>query len=210
MAQSTVIINSVVGTAWFRLADGSLQPLKEGMRVSVDAEIVTGQNTRVELQADDVDAFVFGENREILLSPSMFTTDIDISEFQVAHVTDPDLTQLLATLDGLGVSLDLLDPTAEALSDTDTDSNFVRLLNSVETNTPLDLHYPNTVTKDSDSNLSGIIESAETVVPTPTGGIEKQSALVAKPNTDLGTDSDLLNTVAQDFINESLNKGSDS
>lgn len=53
MAQNTVIINSVVGTAWLRLADGGLQPLKEGIRVPVDAEIVTGENARVELQSSD-------------------------------------------------------------------------------------------------------------------------------------------------------------
>lgn len=92
MANNTVIINSVVGTAWVKLNDGSLQVLQAGMRIPKDAEIVTGSGARVELQADGFDTFVFGENREILLSSSMFATDIDVSEFQV---TEDESTRLL-------------------------------------------------------------------------------------------------------------------
>ena len=41
MATTTVLVTQLTGQAWVRDADGNLTPLREGMRIPADANVVT-------------------------------------------------------------------------------------------------------------------------------------------------------------------------
>ncbi|MEG0052274.1 MAG: hypothetical protein RR715_03325 [Comamonas sp.] len=52
MATTTVLVAQLTGQAWVRDADGNLTPLREGMRIPADAQVVTASGSTVQLQAD--------------------------------------------------------------------------------------------------------------------------------------------------------------
>lgn len=53
MANTSALITKLEGQAWIRNADGNLQPLRVGMRIPLDAEIVTAAGSQLSLQGDE-------------------------------------------------------------------------------------------------------------------------------------------------------------
>lgn len=49
MATTTVLVTQLTGQAWVRDADGNLTPLREGMRIAADAQVVTASGSSVQL-----------------------------------------------------------------------------------------------------------------------------------------------------------------
>ena len=50
MANTFALITKLEGQAWIRDADGNLQPLRVGMRIPEDAEIITAAGAQLSLQ----------------------------------------------------------------------------------------------------------------------------------------------------------------
>ncbi|HLS43430.1 MAG TPA: retention module-containing protein, partial [Paenalcaligenes sp.] len=144
MAIDTVLVTNVSGTAWLRQADGSLLPLREGMRVPVNAEIVTDNGSTVQLQGDGMPPLTVGENREFAVSPDLAQDDVDPTEQSVSVQADPDAARVLAALQAGEDPFEVLDPTAAVITGGGDDggSSFTRLLSIVETTVPLALEYP--------------------------------------------------------------------
>src|SRR5690606_31806285 len=109
---TTSLVTQVTGQAWVRGADGALSPLREGMRVPADAEIVTATGGSVQLQADGLPLMTIGENREVQLVSDTVEADVDPSAAAVAVPADPAVAQVLAALNDGADPFDSLDPTA--------------------------------------------------------------------------------------------------
>src|SRR5690606_35130355 len=144
MATDTAIVTQLTGQAWIRNADGSLTPLREGMRIPVHAEVVTGNSgSNVQLQVDGSDPFTVGENRQFLLSDEVANAQPDASAATASR--GPQFDALVAALDAGDDPFAELDPTAAVLGGGGGDggSSFTRLMSVVETTSPLGLAYPN-------------------------------------------------------------------
>ena len=96
---TTVLVGQVDGQAWMRTPDGDLVPLIEGMRVPADAEIVTAQDTAVELVADGRDPIVVGGGRELALAREMFTSDPSPESNSIQDLADADAERVIAALE---------------------------------------------------------------------------------------------------------------
>ena len=79
MATTTVLVAQLTGQAWVRDADGNLTPLREGMRIPADAQVVTASGSTVQLQADGQPPLVVGENQDVHLTADLIQppTDLD-------------------------------------------------------------------------------------------------------------------------------------
>lgn len=53
MANTSALITKLEGQAWVRNTDGSLQPLRVGMRIPVNAEIITAAGSQLSLQGNE-------------------------------------------------------------------------------------------------------------------------------------------------------------
>ncbi len=148
MAATTSLVTQITGQVWVRGADGSLTPVHQGMRVPVDADIVTATGASVQLQADGLPPMTIGENRDVQLSAETVQPNVDTSTAAVAAPADPDVAQVLAALNAGDDPLANLDPTAAVLGGGGGDggSSFTRLVGIVETTSPLGLEYPRGVT----------------------------------------------------------------
>src|SRR5690606_13667033 len=68
MATDTVLITHVTGKAWMRASDGTMVALHEGMRVPVNAHIMTDEGASVTLQATGVPPVIVGQNTDMLVT----------------------------------------------------------------------------------------------------------------------------------------------
>jgi len=142
MASTTVLVTQLTGQAWIRDADGNLIPLREGMRIPIDAQVVTASGSMVELQADGRTPFTLGESQDISLNTELFSV-AQASEAAVTPLTDPALDSLLASINAGQDPLQELEPTAATLQGGSAGgSTFVRLNAVLEATTPLGLAYP--------------------------------------------------------------------
>ncbi|MEQ4616528.1 MAG: retention module-containing protein, partial [Corticimicrobacter sp.] len=141
---ATAIVGKLVGQAWVRGEDGQLTPLRQGMRVPENAEIVTSAGASVQLDFEGQPSVVIGADRAVQLDASMALTDVDPSEAAVAQPTDQAIEGIAALLaDPDADPFAELDPTAAVLGGGGgAGSSFVRLLSVVENITPLALEYP--------------------------------------------------------------------
>ncbi|HRO20116.1 retention module-containing protein, partial [Alcaligenes phenolicus] len=144
MALDTVLVTRVEGTAWIRTSDGSKVALKEGMRVPVNAEIITETGASVELEIPGSPSMTISDNRSFLVSGDIAETDADAVAAALANPDDPAITAVLAALEAGQDPFEQLDPTAAVLSGGGEGggSSFVRLMSIVETTRPLALEYP--------------------------------------------------------------------
>ena len=97
MASTPVLVTQLTGQAWVRDADGNLTPLRQGMRIPADAEVVTASGSPVVLQADGQPPLVLGENQDVALSPDVFE-DIPATEAAVPTTVDPLVENLIAAI----------------------------------------------------------------------------------------------------------------
>ncbi|SHI45755.1 retention module-containing protein, partial [Pollutimonas bauzanensis] len=183
MAATTSLVTQITGQAWVRGADGSLTPLHQGMRVPVDADIVTATGASVQLQADGVPPLTIGENRDVQLSADTVQPDVDPSTAAVAPPADPDVAQVLAALNAGDDPLAELDPTAAVLqggAGGDGGSSFTRLVSIVETTNPLGLEYPRPGTPAvEDVRLAGTGGGESDQLPAPTLAIADGNGIEA-------------------------------
>ena len=82
MATTTVLVTQLTGQAWIRDADGNLTPLRTGMRIPVDAQLVTASGSTVQLQADGQPPMTVGENQNVALNKDVFE-DVPAAEAAV-------------------------------------------------------------------------------------------------------------------------------
>ncbi|MGG4773552.1 retention module-containing protein [Paenalcaligenes sp. Me52] len=149
MAVDTVLVNNVSGNAWVRQADGSLLALRAGMRVPVNAEVVTDSGANVQLQADGMPSLMVGENRQFQVTNDLFNDDVDPSGQTLAAQVDPDIARVLAAVQAGEDPFEQLNPTAAVTSgggDGAGGSSFTRLMSIVESTSPLALAYPKPIT----------------------------------------------------------------
>ncbi|MGB6241107.1 MAG: retention module-containing protein, partial [Castellaniella sp.] len=143
MATDTVLITQVTGKAWLRNADGQLIALHEGMRVPVDAHILTDSGASVTLQATGVPPVIVGQNTDMLVTADLAQAQPQPVDNAVATPTDTVADQVLAALDAGQDPFNILDPTAAVLTGGGGGgSSFTRLSSVVETVSPLGLAYP--------------------------------------------------------------------
>lgn len=128
MAVDPVHVARVVGRAWIRHEDGAVTPLRSGMRVALDAVIVTDSASLVELRGAEGGAVVIGHDREVQLHADVFAWDVDPSSSRIAH-TDAlgDLARALIERDA-----DMPQETIVAVQNNDGNS-FVRLFQMLQT-----------------------------------------------------------------------------
>ncbi|TGV06052.1 retention module-containing protein, partial [Alcaligenaceae bacterium 429] len=170
MAIDTVVVNNVSGNAWVRQADGSLLALRAGMRVPANAEVVTDSGANVQLQADGMDPFTVGENRQLRVSDDLANADVDPSSQAVPAQLDPEAARVLAALQAGEDPFEQLDPTAAVNSgggDGAGGSSFTRLVSIVEATSPLALAYPKPLSpSDELPRMGGYGRSDDAVEPT--------------------------------------------
>ncbi|MGG4604805.1 retention module-containing protein [Paenalcaligenes sp. Me131] len=149
MAVDTVLVNNVSGNAWVRQADGSLLALRAGMRVPVNAEVVTDSGANVQLQADGMPPLMVGENRQFQVTNDLINDDVDPSGQAISAHVDPDVARVLAAVQAGEDPFEQLNPTAAVTSgggDGAGGSSFTRLMSVVESTSPLALAYPKPIT----------------------------------------------------------------
>lgn len=95
---SVSLITQVTGQAWVRGTDGSLTPLREGMSVPADAQIVTADGASVQLQPEGMPAVSIGENRQVQLGADMAQAPVDPSAAAAGALPDGDAARVLAAL----------------------------------------------------------------------------------------------------------------
>ncbi|WP_322998836.1 retention module-containing protein [Castellaniella sp.] len=143
MATDTVLITQITGKAWMRTADGQLIALHQGMRVPVDAHILTDEGASVTLQATGVPPVIVGQNTDMLVSDDLAQVQPLAVDHAVTPPVDSIADQVLAALDAGQDPFGVLDPTAAVLTGGGGGgASFTRLVAITETVTPLDLSYP--------------------------------------------------------------------
>lgn len=168
MATTTVLVTQLTGQAWVRDADGNLTPLREGMRIPVDAQVVTASGSTVQLQADGQPPLMLGENQNVALNQDVFR-DIPATEAAVpAAAVDPMVENLIAAINNGQDPLEDLDPTAATLAGGGgAGSTFVRLSNVIENTTPLALAYPRGTAEVPEDRRGGAAAVQPAAAPTP-------------------------------------------
>ncbi|MHA3905300.1 retention module-containing protein [Castellaniella sp. WN] len=143
MATDTVLITHVTGKAWMRASDGTMVALREGMRVPVDAHIMTDEGASVTLQATGVPPVIVGQNTDMLITEDLAAAQPQPADNAVAPPADPVVDQVLAALDAGQDPFAILDPTAAVLTGGGGGgASFTRLSSVVEATSPLALAYP--------------------------------------------------------------------
>ncbi|MCT9812907.1 retention module-containing protein, partial [Acidovorax sp. Be4] len=141
MANTTVLVTQLIGQAWIRAADGSLTVIHQGMRIPVDAEIVTASGSSMQLQADGMPPLTVGENQATVLTADLFMPPTP-SEAAVAVPPDAATIALVAAINAGQDPFAQLDPTAAVLTGGgDAGGSFVRLTSVLELTSPLGLAY---------------------------------------------------------------------
>lgn len=143
MATDTILISHVSGKVWMRTADGQLIELHQGMRVPVNAHILTDESASVTLQGAGVPPVVVGQNTDMLVTEDLAQAQPQAAENAVAAPPDAVATQVLAALDAGEDPFAILDPTAAVLAGGEGGGGgFSRIASVVETVSPLALAYP--------------------------------------------------------------------
>ncbi|HET8703214.1 retention module-containing protein, partial [Castellaniella sp.] len=143
MATDTVLITHVTGKAWMRASDGTMVALHEGMRVPVNAHIMTDEGASVTLQATGVPPVIVGQNTDMLVTDDLAAAQPQPADNAVTPPADPVVDQVLAALDAGQDPFAILDPTAAVLTGGGGGgASFTRLSSVVEATTPLGLAYP--------------------------------------------------------------------
>ncbi|MFC4297053.1 retention module-containing protein [Castellaniella hirudinis] len=165
MATDTIQILHVTGKAWMRTSDGTLIALREGMRVPVDARILTDEGASIILQADGIPAVILGQNTDMLVTADLAQADPVPVDHAVAAPADAVAAQVLAALDAGQDPFAVLDPTAAVLTGGGGGgSSVARLTSLIEPVTPLDLAYPRPgVDTPEFTLLGGAVAGAEAV-----------------------------------------------
>ncbi len=167
MNTATVLVTQLTGQAWVRGSDGSLSAIRLGMRIPVDAEIVTASGSTLQLQADGMPPLTFGENQATVLTADLFMPP-ESSEAAVAPPTNAAATELIAAINAGLDPFEQLDPTAAVLTGgNDSGGTFVRLSSVLETTSPLGLAYPRPGSPNIDNQELGGVTAEEAPAPAP-------------------------------------------
>ncbi|WP_323025418.1 retention module-containing protein, partial [Castellaniella sp.] len=172
MATDTVLITHVTGKAWMRASDGTMIALHEGMRVPVNAHIMTDESASVTLQATGVPPVIVGQNTDMLVTDDLAAAQPQPADNAVTPPADPVVDQVLAALDAGQDPFAILDPTAAVLTGGGGGGDsFTRLASITETTTPLALAYPRPGVETPEIvQLGGVAATADdTVAPVPAG-----------------------------------------
>ncbi|WP_415831051.1 retention module-containing protein, partial [Castellaniella denitrificans] len=172
MATDTVLITHVTGKAWMRASDGTMVALHEGMRVPVNAHIMTDEGASVTLQATGVPPVIVGQNTDMLVTDDLAAAQPQPADNAVTPPADPVVDQVLAALDAGQDPFAILDPTAAVLTGGGGGgASFTRLSSVVETTSPLGLAYPRPGVETPEFvQLGGVAATADdTVAPVPAG-----------------------------------------
>ncbi|RIY39139.1 retention module-containing protein, partial [Neopusillimonas maritima] len=113
MATGFATVVEVTGEAWVRSADGSLVAVKLGDQIPLDAEIVTGDVSSVELTMDNNPLVVVGSNQVFAVEPSLDIPDVDPGEASVP--SNPDVAGLAQALEAGQDPFSALAPTAAVI-----------------------------------------------------------------------------------------------
>ncbi|MFZ7321197.1 retention module-containing protein, partial [Comamonas jiangduensis] len=171
MANTSALVTKLEGQAWIRNADGSLQPLRVGMRVPVDAEIITAAGSQLALQGNEAGSLQIAEGQQLKLTDDLFQTP-DAGEAAITNLADADVNALITALNQGQDPLAELDPTAAILAGGDgAGSTYVRLANVIENTTPLALEYPRSIGGTTQDFISGGAIAAEDEEPAPQAGV---------------------------------------
>ncbi|HLU18313.1 MAG TPA: retention module-containing protein, partial [Pusillimonas sp.] len=165
MAVTTLLVTQLVGQAWIRNPDGTLTPLRPGMSVPVDANIVTADGSMVVLEADGYPPIVIGGGRDVVLSADMFATDVDVTTVAVEGLENSDVQRVLDALNSGSDPFSSLDSTAAVLESSGrltSNAGFVRLAPVIEITSPLGVEYPRSTPTFEFFNVSGVEESSRT------------------------------------------------
>ncbi|MBC41429.1 MAG: hypothetical protein CML19_04245, partial [Pusillimonas sp.] len=152
MATGFATVVEVTGEAWVRSADGSLVAVKVGDQIPLDAEIITGDVSSVELSLENNPLIIIGANQVFTIEPSLDVLDVDPSEASLP--ADPDVASLVQALEAGQDPFSALAPTAAVVQNnerafsidqsesgdvTNVDSveNLVRVLGIQQTTLPL-------------------------------------------------------------------------
>ena len=170
-APATVLVTHLTGQAWVRGTDGSLVPLREGMRIAGDAEIVTAAGASVQVQADGMPPVTIGEGQDVTLTADLVSPPSP-SEAAIAVPADVTVDSVIAAINAGQDPLAQLDPTQATLAGGGGGGShsFVRLGSVLELTTPLALSYPLPTHVDPDIRLGG----AEPGTQTPGPGVPGQ------------------------------------
>ncbi len=155
-APATVLVTHLTGQAWVRGTDGSLVPLREGMRIAGDAEIVTAAGASVQVQADGMPPVTIGEGQDVTLTADLVSPPSP-SEAAIAVPADVTVDSVIAAINAGQDPLAQLDPTQATLAGGGGGGShsFVRLGSVLELTTPLALSYPLPIHVDPDIRLGG-------------------------------------------------------
>ncbi|MBP6020376.1 MAG: retention module-containing protein [Burkholderiaceae bacterium] len=174
---TTSLVTQVTGQAWVRGADGTLNPIHQGMQIPADADVVTATGGSVQLQTNGQPPLTIGEGRDVQVGAEVAQANVDPGNAAAAAPADPDVASILAAINDGGDPFAELDPTAAVLTagaGGDGGSSFTRLSSIIETTNPLGLEYPRpTYGRPEEVRLGGTGsdddgDQVTTVVPTPT------------------------------------------
>ncbi len=155
MANTSALITKLEGQAWVRNSDGSLQPLRVGMRIPVDADIVTAAGSQLSLQGNEEGILQIAADQQLKLSDDLFQA-AEPSEAAITNPVDADVNALITALNDGQDPLADLDPTAATLSGGEgAGSTYVRLASVIERTTPLALQYPRSISSGTEDFISG-------------------------------------------------------
>ncbi|MBD9403628.1 retention module-containing protein, partial [Comamonas sp. CMM02] len=155
MANTSALITKLEGQAWVRNSDGSLQPLRVGMRIPIDADIVTAAGSQLSLQGNEDGVLQIAADQQLKLSEDLFQA-AEPSEAAIANPVDADVNALITALNDGQDPLAELDPTAATLSGGEgAGSTYVRLASVIERTTPLALQYPRSISAGTENFISG-------------------------------------------------------
>ncbi|WP_313603575.1 retention module-containing protein, partial [Comamonas jiangduensis] len=161
MANTSALVTKLEGQAWIRNADGNLEPLRVGMRIPVDAEIITAAGTQLALQGNEDGVLQVAEDQQLKLADELFVTP-DPAAAAIAAPANADVNALITALNQGQDPLAELDPTAATLAGGEGGgSTFVRLSSVIENTSPLALQYPSPTTPTPDNFISGGVIAVE-------------------------------------------------
>ncbi|WP_284335941.1 retention module-containing protein, partial [Comamonas sp. NoAH] len=162
MANTYAVVTQLEGQAWIRGKDGNLQVLRVGMRVPLDAEIVTAAGAKLSLQGNEEGVLQVAENQNATITGELFQV-ADPSEAAIAQPAVADVNALITALNAGQDPLEELDPTEATLSGGEgAGSTYVRLANVIETTSPLSMAYSRSLPGVADNTrLGGAIVTEE-------------------------------------------------